>query len=246
MTHEEARLLWASALEELKLQMARATFDAWLRGSRVVELGEGALKVEVRHAHNVDWLQHRLRQTVERTVSRLAGRPVAVTFVAALPDPEQTEASDGAEILPAEDGSRSRAGRRKRSPGSEQPPPPRAAAAARELTSTDYYIRIKTAFRRRALGELSGPEVKVFLCIALHLGSNGTSQPGLETMMKETSLSRSAACSAIARLISLGLMSKEVGYRRKTIYRIKGYAWFGPKPAPALWEEADEDKDKDD
>jgi len=106
-----------------------------------------------------------------------------------------------------------------------------------KLSPLDYYIRIKTAFRLRALGELSGTEVKVFLCIALHLDGDGTAKPGIETIMKETRLSKSAVCSAIARLVCLGLVSKELRYHQKTRYTVNGYAWFGPRPAPALWEE---------
>jgi len=55
--------------------------------------------------------------------------------------------------------------------------------------------------------------------------------------MKETSLSRSVVCSALARLVCLGLLSKQAGYRQKTGYKVEGYARFGPRPAPALWEQ---------
>jgi hypothetical protein len=33
--------IWARSLDELELQMTRATFDTWLRGSQVVEAGDG-------------------------------------------------------------------------------------------------------------------------------------------------------------------------------------------------------------
>jgi hypothetical protein len=73
--------LWAGALAELQLQMARATFDTWLRGSRVIKAGDGCLTIAVRHAHAVDWLQNRLLPVVERTVARLEGRESKITFV---------------------------------------------------------------------------------------------------------------------------------------------------------------------
>ena len=78
----EARRIWTGSLEELRLQMTRATFDAWLRGSEVVETGDGCLTVAVRHAHAVDWLQHRLLPVIERTVSRHAGGELKIIFVA--------------------------------------------------------------------------------------------------------------------------------------------------------------------
>ena len=78
----EARRIWTRSLEELQLQMTRATFDTWLRGSKVVEASDGCLTVAVRHAHAVDWLQNRLLSVIERTVARLADDEVRITFVA--------------------------------------------------------------------------------------------------------------------------------------------------------------------
>ena len=78
----------------------------------------------------------------------------------------------------------------------------------------------------------------MFLCIALHLDGDGTAKPGIETIMKETRLSRSAVCSALARPVCLGLVSKQAGRRHRTRYMVRGYARFGPRPAPALWEQS--------
>ena len=81
-TTAEARRIWTRSLGELQMQMTRATFDTWLRGSQVVEAGDGYLTITVRHAHAVDWLQHRLLPVIERTVARHAGGEVKITFVA--------------------------------------------------------------------------------------------------------------------------------------------------------------------
>jgi len=78
----EACRIWARSLDELKLQMTRATFDAWLRGSQVVEAGDGCLTIAVRYAFAVDWLQNRLLPVIERTVARHTGGDVKITFVA--------------------------------------------------------------------------------------------------------------------------------------------------------------------
>lgn len=78
----EACRIWARALDELQLQMTRATFDTWLRGSRVAEAGDGRLTIAVRHAFAVDWLQHRLLSTIRRTVARHAGAEMEIAFVA--------------------------------------------------------------------------------------------------------------------------------------------------------------------
>jgi hypothetical protein len=78
----EARRIWARSLEDLKLQMTRATFDTWLRGSKVVGAGDGSLTIAVRHVHAVDWLQNRLLPLIERTVARHADSESKITFVA--------------------------------------------------------------------------------------------------------------------------------------------------------------------
>ncbi len=79
---QEVQRLWSTILDELSMQMTRATFDTWLRGSRVVEASDGHLTVSVRHAYGVDWLQNRLITVIERTASRRAGRETSVTFMA--------------------------------------------------------------------------------------------------------------------------------------------------------------------
>ena len=78
----EARRIWTRSLEELKLQMTRATFDTWLRGSEVVEADDGCLTIAVQHVHAVDWLQNRLLPVIERTVARHAGGEIKITFIA--------------------------------------------------------------------------------------------------------------------------------------------------------------------
>ncbi len=78
----EARRIWTGSLEELKLQMTRATFDTWLRGSQVLEADDGRLTIAVQHVHAVDWLQNRLLPVIERTVARHADEEVRITFVA--------------------------------------------------------------------------------------------------------------------------------------------------------------------
>jgi hypothetical protein len=78
----KARHVWTRSLEDLKLQMTKATFDTWLRGSEVVQVDDGCLTVAVRHVNAVDWLQNRLLPVIERTVARHADDEVKITFVA--------------------------------------------------------------------------------------------------------------------------------------------------------------------
>jgi len=79
---DEAHQLWAQCLGELQLQMTRATFDTWLRGSKVVDADEGCLTIAVRHDYAVDWLQNRLLPVVQGTLDRRAGGETKIVFVA--------------------------------------------------------------------------------------------------------------------------------------------------------------------
>lgn len=86
-----SRKLWDSALKDLALQMTRATFDTWLRGTWIVAYepapagGEEreCFVVQAASAYAVDWLTHRLAPTIVKTLSRLVGRPVQVEFTSA-------------------------------------------------------------------------------------------------------------------------------------------------------------------
>ena len=80
-----ARKQWQAALGELELQMTRATFDTWLRGTEVVECQGDVLTVYVRHAYAVDWLQNRLLPAIMGTLQRHAGPGVQVIFTALRP-----------------------------------------------------------------------------------------------------------------------------------------------------------------
>jgi len=80
---------WQATLGEVQLQMTRATFDTWLRGSQVVAYDEGTFTVYVRHAYAVDWLQNRLLPVIKRALRRHAGPEADVRFTAQAPDREE-------------------------------------------------------------------------------------------------------------------------------------------------------------
>ncbi len=94
-----AQAKWTATLGELALQMTRATFDTWLRGSRVVARDNGTLTVQVRHEYAVDWLQNRLMPTIQRTADRHFPEGTTIRFTAgetpaSLPD-DQTPPLEG-------------------------------------------------------------------------------------------------------------------------------------------------------
>lgn len=77
-----ASFLWGLALDELEMQMTRATYRTWLRGT-AAEWSAGELIIQCRSAAAVDWLHNRLRGLVERAVESAAGSPYPIRFEAA-------------------------------------------------------------------------------------------------------------------------------------------------------------------
>ncbi len=74
-------LVWAATLGELQLQMTQATFDTWLRDSRLLKYEDGAFVVAVKTGYAKDWLEARLLPTIRRTLARQAGKPAEIRFV---------------------------------------------------------------------------------------------------------------------------------------------------------------------
>ena len=73
--------IWQTAYGELQLQMPRETFDTWLRQARLVDYQAGIYTIGVQNSYAQEWLEHRLRKVVERTLSQVAESAVEVRFV---------------------------------------------------------------------------------------------------------------------------------------------------------------------
>ncbi len=78
MTPEQ---IWQAVLGELELQMTRATYDTWLRDTRVVTREANTFVVGVPTAYVKDWLENRLSTTVNRTIAGICGKRINVEFV---------------------------------------------------------------------------------------------------------------------------------------------------------------------
>jgi hypothetical protein len=73
--------IWQAALGELHLQMTKATFDTWVRNTRLVSCQDGVFVIGAPNEFTKDWLENRLRTTIERTLVGIMGEPVEVQFV---------------------------------------------------------------------------------------------------------------------------------------------------------------------
>ncbi len=76
-----AQAVWEAALADLELQMTRATFDTWLRGTRAVAQQAERLVIGVKSGYAVAWLSNRLQPLITRTLARVAEEPLTPEFV---------------------------------------------------------------------------------------------------------------------------------------------------------------------
>ncbi|MCC6804619.1 MAG: chromosomal replication initiator protein DnaA [Anaerolineae bacterium] len=72
--------IWNAAFHQLEMQLDRASFETWLRGSELLRVEDGAYIIGVRNAYARDMLQHRLYRNVRRVLSDVAGTSVDLRF----------------------------------------------------------------------------------------------------------------------------------------------------------------------
>jgi len=77
----DVQTAWQGVLDDLQLQMTRATFETWLKNTRVVGYEDGVFTIGVPNTYAVEWLDNRLLPTIRRAVVKLMGCPVELRFV---------------------------------------------------------------------------------------------------------------------------------------------------------------------
>jgi chromosomal replication initiator protein len=73
--------VWQTILDQLQLQMTRATFDTWLKDTRLISKDQESLIVGTKNAFAKDWLENRLFNTINRTVANILGHSVDIEFI---------------------------------------------------------------------------------------------------------------------------------------------------------------------
>ena len=61
--------------------MTKATFDTWVRNTRLVSCQDDVFVIGAQHEFARDWLENRLLTTVKRTLVGIVGHLVEVRFV---------------------------------------------------------------------------------------------------------------------------------------------------------------------
>ncbi|MFZ5919124.1 MAG: chromosomal replication initiator protein DnaA [Chloroflexota bacterium] len=81
MKKAQAEQIWQTALGELQMQVTRATFETWVKDTRVLSYEDGEFTIGVHSAFAKDWLENRLQALIKRTLTKCMGRSVGVSFV---------------------------------------------------------------------------------------------------------------------------------------------------------------------
>ena len=103
MTPDQA---WQSVLSQLQMDMAKPSYDTWVRDTRALSYDNGTLTVAVPNAYARDWLESRLASTVNRLLIGILNTNASVKFVvgqsedAAAPEPEPVAAVSEVEVQP--------------------------------------------------------------------------------------------------------------------------------------------------
>lgn len=91
--------LWTRVLDQLQLEMPRASFDTWVRDTHVVEISEDRVVVGVKNAYARDWLDGRLSSTIRRILTGLTSHPMDVEFVVSSNGHHANDGQDAGEAM---------------------------------------------------------------------------------------------------------------------------------------------------
>ncbi len=77
----DAKRAWQAVLGQLQMEMAKATYDTWVKDSTFVAYEDGTFIIGLQNAFARDWLESRLTSTITRMLVGLMDRSVEVRFV---------------------------------------------------------------------------------------------------------------------------------------------------------------------
>src|SRR5215213_43456 len=66
--------------------------------------------------------------------------------------------------------------------------------------SQRVYVKFSVKFRELQLAQLKGPQLAVFICLALHIAQDGTCFPSISLIGKETGYNKDTVFDALTKL----------------------------------------------
>ena len=83
---------WRAALEQLQMEMPKATFDTWVRDTSFICFDDGVFTIGAANEYTRQWLEGRLSSTATRLLIGLMNQSVEVRFIVSKPDMSEEEA----------------------------------------------------------------------------------------------------------------------------------------------------------
>jgi chromosomal replication initiator protein len=77
----KAEQAWQAALGQLQMDLPKASFNTWVRGTEYISYEDGSFIVGVKNAYARDWLESRLSSTVKRILNGIMNRTTEVRFI---------------------------------------------------------------------------------------------------------------------------------------------------------------------
>jgi chromosomal replication initiator protein len=76
----EASVLWDTVLSAVRPHIRAQEIEVWLRRSRLLDVGDDVILLEVENAYYRDWIQDRYQKHLVEAASGILGRPVGVEY----------------------------------------------------------------------------------------------------------------------------------------------------------------------
>lgn len=94
MDQSELKRTWDAALGDIQLQMTRATFDTWMKGTELVSQEADCYTISTPSPYAVEWLENRLRRMIKQTLERHVGESVSLKFIVRAANGDPTERTE--------------------------------------------------------------------------------------------------------------------------------------------------------
>lgn len=72
---------WQMVLGQLQMEMSKANFDTWVKSIEFVSLADGKFTLGTYNPYGRDWLDSRLKSTIQRLLQGILSQPVTVQFI---------------------------------------------------------------------------------------------------------------------------------------------------------------------
>ena len=101
----DAEQAWQAVIDQLQMEMPRASFDTWVRDTRFLGWDDGKFSVGVRNEYTRDWLESRLLATAKSQLAGMLNQTLDVCFVVDnRVDDDEDEVEDSEENQAKDDG----------------------------------------------------------------------------------------------------------------------------------------------